>query len=88
MIICLTGTPFDHFGEALRQKGFTRIDTKKQPVGWGNVTYGSSRYDSESGNVLMVRLPHLSRYRIFGRSESLEATDRLTEAIVQALRES
>ncbi len=87
VIICLTSTPFDHFEEVLRQKGFGRTDSLKEPVGWGNVTYSSSRYESQYGNVLMIRLPHLSRYKIFGRPQSQHATDRLTEAIAQALRQ-
>lgn len=87
VIVCLTGTPFDHFEGVLRQKGFARTDSQKKRIGWGNVTYASSEYESKGDNLLMVRLPHLSRYKVFGRSESLEATDRLTEAIAQALRD-
>jgi hypothetical protein len=34
---------------------------------------------------LMVRLPHLSRYRIFGRFESRKAIDSLTDTIVESL---
>ncbi len=87
IIICLTSTPFDHFGEVLTLRGFKRTATQKKPIGWGNVTYTLSEYESDSANLLMVRLPHLSRYKVFGRPESLEATNRLTEAIAQALRE-
>jgi hypothetical protein len=86
-IICLTGTSFDHYGEVLARKGFRRTSMQREPVGWGHVTYSSSRYDSGSGNVLMVRLPHLSRYKVFGRPQSQDATDRLTDAIVQALEQ-
>lgn len=86
VIVCLTDTPFDHFENVLRRKGFRKTDALQEPVGWGSVTYSSSGYASENGNVLMVRLPHLSRYKIFGRPESQSATDRLTDAIAQALR--
>ncbi len=88
VIICLTHTPFYHFEDVLRHKGFVRTDALQEPVGWGNVSYSSSRYESGIGNVLMVRLPHLSRYRVFGRPQSQYATDRLTESIAQALRQT
>lgn len=86
VIIRLTGTPFEHFEDVLRRKGFERTDTQKEPVRWGNVTYSSSRHESENGNVLMVRLPHLSRYKIFGRPQSQHAPDRLIEEITHTLR--
>jgi|SRR5215211_7051137 len=87
VVICLTGTPFDHFEDVLTRKGFEMTEMRKEPIGWGNVTYSSSRYRSENGNVLMVRLPHLSRYKVFGRPESQHAIDRLTEAIAYSLRQ-
>ncbi len=85
VIICLTGTPFDHFEDVLVRKGFVRTDAVQEPVGWANVTYSWSRYELEESKVLMVRLPHLSRYKVFGRPQSQHATDRLTESIAQAL---
>jgi hypothetical protein len=41
------------------------------PAGWGAVTIG--RYVGADGRVA-VRLPHLSRYRLFGRPDGLSAT--------------
>lgn len=42
-------------------------------IGWGNV---SASRGKERG-VTLIGLPHLSRYRIFGRNGSREAVDRL-----------
>ena len=47
------------------------------PVGWGRV-----RADvSESGGTVVIRLPHLSRYRIFKRAQGLADLKRLREAL-------
>jgi hypothetical protein len=43
------------------------------PVGWGDVSYELAYYDSAGARTLLVRLPHLSRFGIFGRPASKEA---------------
>ncbi len=84
-IICLSDEPFMHFGEVLGDRGFLRTDTLREPVGWGNVTYSQARFRSETEEVLVVRLPHLSQYQIFSRPQSRQAIDRFTDAIKRSL---
>jgi hypothetical protein len=85
VIICLTDIPFRHFEEVLRGKGYRRIEMLQGPVGWGNVSYSQARYVLDQEDLLLLRLPHLSRYRILGRPQSRMAIERFTDAIVQAL---
>ncbi|MGH2844960.1 MAG: hypothetical protein ACRDL0_02875 [Thermoleophilaceae bacterium] len=54
------------------------------PIGWGAYTYSLARYESARGRTLMVRIPHLSRFKIFGRPESREAIERFTTAAAEA----
>lgn len=86
VIICLTDLPFVYIGEVLLSKGFKEKSASRELVGWGNVTYSTSMYD-EMGNerVMMVRLPHLSRYKVFGRRESQHAVSELAGSVVEAL---
>jgi hypothetical protein len=51
-------------------------------VGWGQQTYELAEYDT----AVVVTLPHLSRFAIFGRPESQHAVDRVVEAVAAALR--
>jgi hypothetical protein len=86
-MICLTDKPFRYLERVLLDKGFRRTYLIRESVGWGDVTYSHSEYASGSGHVSMVRLPHLSRYRIFGKAECRDAVDRLTDAVVGSLSE-
>lgn len=88
VIICMAGVPFKYFGEVLKDRGFERTVTTRVPVAWGRVTSTQSKYRLEDEEVLTVRVPHLSRYRIFGRPESREAVDQLTDTIVESLSDS
>lgn len=54
------------------------------PIGWGAYTYSMSDYTSAHGQTLIVQIPHLSRFKIFGRAASREAIDRFTTAAAQA----
>jgi hypothetical protein len=57
---------------------------EKALVGWGAYTYGMTEYESPHGKTLIVQIPHLSRFRIFGRPESRQAIDRFTTAAANA----
>jgi hypothetical protein len=43
-----------------------------------------TEYESPHGKTLIVQIPHLSRFRIFGRPESRQAIDRFTTAAANA----
>lgn len=84
-IVCLSDEPFNYFGEVLGDKGYQKTDPLQEPVGWGNVTYSQARFRSGTEEVLVVRLPHLSRYKIFGRPQSRQAIERFTDTIARSL---
>jgi hypothetical protein len=85
VIICLTDLPFMHIGEVLLWRGFEEKGASKKLVGWGNVTYSTTTYEMENEKVTMIRLPHLSRYKVFGRHESQHAINELADSVVKAL---
>jgi hypothetical protein len=87
VIICLSDMPFDYVESVLLARGFRIIEKIKPLTGWGDVTYSQAKYSSlDEKEVLMVRLPHLSRYKIFGKPECRRAVDQLTDEIVRSLR--
>ena len=61
VVVCLPNAPFKHFEEVLSGKGYRKTEALQQPVGWGNVTYSQVRFRLDEEELLMVKLPHLSR---------------------------
>ena len=49
----------------------------KSEVGWGNISAELLVSGTEDSQVSVLRFPHLSRFKIFGRPESKPYTDRL-----------
>jgi hypothetical protein len=87
VIVCLGNDPMRYLDLVLRARGAVPTGpAKKRPVGWGNVTYAVAHYTKSPGEVTMVGLPHLSRFRIFGRPESQHATTDIVETISAALQ--
>jgi hypothetical protein len=52
------------------------------PIGWGTYTADLFTYAS----VAMLRLPHLSRFAIFGREASQPHVERIIAAVAPHLR--
>jgi hypothetical protein len=85
-IICLGDLPTRELRATLVSSGWRLSgESEIRPVGWGNVSYELAYYDSAAARTLLVRLPHLSRFGIFGRPVSKEATDRLASLIAAAV---
>lgn len=61
------------------------ISSSTFEVGWGNVTYSLSQYRIGSRAILMVGLPHLSRFQVFGREKSLDQTQAIIEGVARSL---
>lgn len=68
--------------KSLNGIGFTVKNRERVPVGWGKVSGARLHLSSESGDVLLVRFPHFSRFPIIGRSESADAVCLLVDEIV------
>lgn len=86
-VVCLGGDAARGFTEGLENHDWRLVGQPDEPkVGWGAVTYQIAKYESPRGRMLIVRLPHLSTFKIFGRAECCESIDRLTTAIAEAAR--
>ena len=64
IVVCIGADVEKHLYTVLGQPP----STTALPVGWGSETARLSRYESR----VVLRLPHLSRFRIFGRAASDE----------------
>lgn len=84
-ILCLGDIVDRQLGVVLEAGGLQRTEAQRLPTGWGTISYGLTRYASADGSTLVVRLPHLSRFAIFGRPASRAAVDGLTDAVAGAV---
>ena len=92
VIVCNGKDVAAELGPVLRARGTAREAAVPYPTGWkrkgGEVTYTVTRYTTTRGvNVTMVGLPHLSRYTIFGRRQSRDATRGIVDAVARAYRD-
>jgi len=82
IVITIDTHSFQHIGAILRAKQRSATERGIQmPTGWGNYMADIVDFDSPSGNVRLVRLPHLSRFGIFGRPQGRDAVSNLMDAI-------
>jgi uracil-DNA glycosylase len=89
VIVCLGDLAARQIGVTLATTGARLVRAPEvRPVGWGSVTYEIARYESSDVRTLLVRMPHLSRYRILGRADSQAAVDNITAAIAAAMRDN
>lgn len=79
--ISLTELPARHLVEILRDLGWRQIGNQILGVGWGAVTCSMRTFENEARTTVVVRLPHLSRFRIVGRPGSEEAVEQVTREI-------
>ncbi len=68
-------------------RGQQRSQLFKSEAGWGNISAELARFEGVGGRkpVSVLRFPHLSRFRIFGRPKSKLYTDTLFRRAVHAL---
>lgn len=77
LVVCLGKETEKWFREVIGQP----LSENQYPVGWGAHTALVTRYRDR----VVLALPHLSRFRVFGRSESGEALEQIF-AVVARLR--
>src|SRR5205823_4027156 len=71
VVICMGDLAQRHIGEVLEAHGSRPVGRGElRPTGWGTVNYAKVAYQSPRARTLLIRLPHLSRFRIFGRPGS------------------
>lgn len=75
-IICMGTVSYHQFCKILGGVG-TQASERKWPTGWGNVRFKARVYDAWEAQVLVVFVPHLSRFTLFGREESEPHVEKL-----------
>ena len=88
-VICLGKLPAEELGATMASAGARLVEGPEVgEMGWGRATYELTLYESSSARTLLVRLPHPSRFAIFGRAASQPAVDRITRVLAAAMADN
>lgn len=72
-ILCMSTLVYRQIAEILKKQGGRLVgDPQTEPVGWGKINYYVSNFEINGRNVLVLCLPHLSRYQIFSSDKCTE----------------
>jgi hypothetical protein len=65
--------------------GLIEIESKgmKLETGWGNYTADIKRFKFNDKTITLLRLPHLSRFKIFGREKSKDEINKMVKESVR-----
>lgn len=87
VIICMSVVVFYELDEILRGLGNASIseESKSESTGWGRTKYQIEKYIAEDESILLIRIPHLSRYKLFNSEKCTKAIDDIMAEIKQHL---
>lgn len=84
-ILCMSSLVHQYMSSIIVEKGGQLVRTETDEIGWGKVTYQVTHFKINGRDILIIRLPHLSRYKIFGRKESCAQIDKIVNLIASSL---
>lgn len=86
IIICIDNKDtFPAIKRILHNKNQVRPGYTKSLVGWGNITAEMNFYELPEKELCLIRFPHLSRFKIFGRPASQPYIDQLLSKAAQCI---
>lgn len=89
VIICMSKLSFEGIKKVLlKEKGFYVSGTnERMKLGYGKAFYEMQELKNGDSSILLVRLPHLSHYKIFSRrsDECVKNIKRITDKIARVL---
>ncbi len=75
VVICLGSVAAEQLSQALASHGSRLVGRPRLiPSGWGSTTFGLAVHRSPQADTMLVRLPHLSRFGVFGRPSAAEGS--------------
>ena len=76
---------FYELHEILRGLGNASIPggAKSERTGWGRTKYQIEKYIADDESILLIRIPHLSRYKLFNSEGCAKAIDDIMAEIKQ-----
>ena len=85
VIICMSGISFQAIGDILREASYEHRPEESfvGGTGWGKTKYHIKKYSLSEKSILLIRLPHLSRYKLLNS----DGCNMAVEKIIQTIKE-
>jgi hypothetical protein len=71
VIICMGRVAYSQLGKVLENVSARSGSETSLPTGWGQMKFAIQQYTSPGWNPILVRIPHLSQYKIMSRPQCL-----------------
>lgn len=84
MIVCIAVVAYQELKSILEKEGFLGSE-ERENIGWGKTTYDLTELRKGEQTVILVRLPHLSTYKIFSRTNCEAAIKKIADRISSML---
>lgn len=84
VIICIALVAYQELKSIFEKSGFIGNEERKH-IGWGKVTYCVTELRNGKQNILLIRLPHLSTYKVFSSNKCEAELKKLTDRITSVL---
>jgi hypothetical protein len=81
LIITIDRQTTKRIARILKKKLHAPPFTRSFATGWGQVSADIVTFDGPEGARSILRFPHLSRYKLFGRSKSAQQIDQILQAV-------
>jgi len=73
LYVVMSKIVFNEIRHLLVNVGYVQVVEYSKQIGWGRVTYQVVEFERSGHRAALIRLPHLSRYKIFSRKECMPA---------------
>lgn len=85
-IVTMDKETFGFVEKILENMQFKKEFFEEALIGWGKTTYTVCSFSREENNIILVRFPHLSRYKIFSSDQCIRPRTKVIERISQTLQ--
>jgi hypothetical protein len=85
VVVCLGNETFFQIYPVLTKKGFKELRSEKLETGWGKIKCHVIHLNLRRRKIILVGLPHLSRFGIFGRHSVRSELKDLVKTVARRL---
>lgn len=76
LVLCMGRKPYRLFQDILREEASQVGDERHWPTGWGDIQFDALSYRIDHRQTTIVFIPHLSRFKLMSREESVTRVER------------
>lgn len=87
VIVCIASVAYQDLRSILEKEGFIGSE-EREDIGWGKATYCLTELHKRKRTIILIRLPHLSKYKVFSRANCAVKIKAITSRIACVLKQN